>query len=425
MVVEEEELAMSQPAASPAHANRSSQLRPNTERRRVAAAATALASPPPSATKKTTTPNSASTVAKTRVGKSPAPLQKEADEEEWKERFERMEKIVELMREEKEKMKVEISDLRDKVEEEAWAKNQLEKKVDELSERLNEVEKHGAEGEGGGGREEPMANREDRLREERQKEIKDAENRLEARIKRMEEHDQTGGGEEGGGGGGGGGERRVKPKKRFIVLTDSNGRGATHETIMNHVPRGEREEMEVEVVVAYTLDEAYRRIDRGELRIQGAVVLVDNLTNDVRGMRSRPAVSPQQLLRLVDGVRRRVMAAGAVAVVVCQLKPMQTADVTPYNELLNDYLRREKNRGRDGFACRTQIRLDYLKADGYHIKPEYSSVLDRTYACAMLGMEVPSPTPWDEFVPTSVRQKWESDWPRLVGGGANMAHLRR
>ena len=115
------------------------------------------------------------------------------------------------------------------------------------------------------------------------------------------------------------------------------------------------------------------------------------------------------------------MAAGAAAVVVCQLKPMQTIDVTPHNELLDHYLRREKQQGRDGFGCRTQIRLDFLRGDGHHIRPEFGSVLDRTYACALLGINVPFPTPLTEFAPSHVRQQWEAEWPRL-GGRAETAH---
>ena len=237
---------------------------------------------------------------------------------------------------------------------------------------------------------------------------------METRIKQLEE-------QRGGGGGGGGNPRREEVKQRCVILTDSNGRGSTQDSIKNHVPRGKRNELEIEVAVVYTLDEAYRRIDHGEIRVEGAVVLIDTLTNDVRGTRSRPAATPQQLLRLVDGLRRRAMAAGAVAVVVCQIKPMQIVDVTPHNELLCDYLRREKERGRDGYGCRTQIRMNFLKGDGYHVKPEYGSVLDRTYAYALMGLEVPFPTPWDEFAPSYVRQRWELDWPRLTGGGANMA----
>ena len=154
-------------------------------------------------------------------------------------------------------------------------------------------------------------------------------------------------------------------------------------------------------------------------------MLIDDLTNDVRGTRLRPSVTPQQLIRLVDRLRRKVMAVGADAVVVCQLKPMQMVDVTSYNELLNDYLKREKERGRDGFGCRTQIRMGHLKGDGFHIRPDFYSVIDRTYACAFLGFDVPDPTPWDEFMPGFVRSRWESDWPRLAGGGMPMNHHGR
>ena len=111
----------------------------------------------------------------------------------------------------------------------------------------------------------------------------------------------------------------------------------------------------------------------------------------------------------------------AVAVVVCQLKPMETTDVTPYNQLLDEYLVRERDRGRDGFGCRTQIRLEFLKSDGYHLRPKFGSVLDRTYACALLGIHVPFPTPLDEFTPRFIWQRWESEWPRL-GARASTAH---
>ena len=117
--------------------------------------------------------------------------------------------------------------------------------------------------------------------------------------------------------------------------------------------------------------------------------------------------------------------AGAVAVVVCQLKPMEITDVTPYNQLMDEYLGRERDRGRDGFGCRTQIRLDFLKPDGYHVRPDFDAVIDRTYACAFLGVPVPRPTPWDCFVPDNVRRRWELEWPRLAGRGLSMINHGR
>ena len=98
---------------------------------------------------------------------------------------------------------------------------------------------------------------------------------------------------------------------------------------------------------------------------------------------------------------------------MCQIKPMEVTDVTPYNSQLNDYLQNESRRGRGGFGVRTQIRLDYLRTDGYHVRPEFAGTIDRTYACAILAIDVPCPTPPDQFVPTSVRRRWEADWPKV------------
>lgn len=400
----------------------------NAERRRQALAATTSASPSPPAAKRKTPGKTTPKKPTTALTKSHGAAQVEETEvagvsdSEWKARLETLEKNFNIIREEEEANKAVIQDLRDKLEEEVWAKSRLEEKLKELTERLEKAEEYLAGGGGGGGvTAQSECEKLDRMREERKKEMKEVEERLDGRIRRVEIQN----GEETGGGGGRG-ERNEEAnvrKQRCIVLTDSNGRNTTQNTIMNHVPRENRKEIDVEVVVAYTLDEAYRRIDRGEIDVGGAIVLVDDLTNDVRGTRQRPAVTPQQLLRLVDNLRRRVMAAGAQAVIVCQLKPMQTVDVTPFNQQLCDYLRREKKRGRDGFGCRTQIRLDYLKGDGYHVRPDFLSVIDRTYACAFLSAEVPDPTPLDEFAPSFVREQWKADWPRLAGGGAGLTRL--
>ena len=140
---------------------------------------------------------------------------------------------------------------------------------------------------------------------------------------------------------------------------------------------------------------------------------MDSLTNDTRGTRTRPAVSPRELVGLVDRLRWAIKRAGAVGVVVCQIKPMQTTDVTPYNILLDEYLRYEQQKGRGGHGCRTQISLDSLKPDGFHVKSEFDSVIDKTYACAILGIHVPCPTPPDQFVPFLFRRRTEQEWPRL------------
>ena len=66
-----------------------------------------------------------------------------------------------------------------------------------------------------------------------------------------------------------------------------------------------------------------------------------------------------------------------------------------------------------GYGCRTQMRLENLVADGYHFKLEFGPVLDKQYACAILGVPVPCPTPLEDFVPEHVRQRYEYDWPSL------------
>ena len=86
---------------------------------------------------------------------------------------------------------------------------------------------------------------------------------------------------------------------------------------------------EVEVVVAYTIDEAYRRVESRSIEVRGARVIVDTLTNEVRGMRTRQALSPEELVHRVHQLRRLLMSMGAAGAVICQLKPMEVTDVTP------------------------------------------------------------------------------------------------
>ena len=73
------------------------------------------------------------------------------------------------------------------------------------------------------------------------------------------------------------------------------------------------------------------------------------------------------------------------------------------------------------FGCQTQIRLEHLKPDGYHIRPQFDSIVDRTYAYAILGKPVCDPTPMEGFVPEHMRRRYLSEWPRIGGGkGRNM-----
>ena len=145
---------------------------------------------------------------------------------------------------------------------------------------------------------------------------------------------------------------------------------------------------------------ASNQVDRGGLNVRGATVIIDNLTNDARGTQARPAMTPRELVDSMAKLRQKLITAGASSVVVCQLKPMQVTDVTPSS----------------------QIRLNYLRNDGFHIQPMYDSIIDRTYACAIQGVPVPCPTPFDEFIPDRMRRRWELQWPRIgngVGQNAN------
>ena len=266
--------------------------------------------------------------------------------------------------------------------------------------------------------------------EEREKEevvrneLSKMEKRLIERIKEVEEgrgapeanltlpSGRRNGGEERRGSQGGGREPASGRGQRCVFMTDSNGRESTEKSIKNHIPPGRRSEFDIRNVVTYTTEEAYHRVGRGEVDVRGAVVVVDCLTNDVRGTRQRKAATPDELVTRIDGLRREILAAGAVSVIICEIKPMRLVDVTPYNSSLHEYL---LSLGGLGYGIETQIRLESLRDDGFHVKGQYGSVIDRTYACAIMGIPVPCPTPKDEFIPAHLRMMREKEWP-LPGG---------
>ena len=205
-----------------------------------------------------------------------------------------------------------------------------------------------------------------------------------------------------------GGAERSR-RKRCVVVTDSNGKEATADTINNHIPREERGDYDISVVVAHTLDTATRRVLSGEIDVSGAIVIVDNLTNDVRGSWQQKACTPEELLWKLNGLKEAM--SNADAIIVCEVKPMRNVYVMPHNQLLHDYVLNQPFL----YGCRTQIRMEFLDSKGFHILPEYGSVLDRTYACALRAIDVPCPTPFENFVPEFMRRQFEREWPRLVG----------
>ena len=156
-------------------------------------------------------------------------------------------------------------------------------------------------------------------------------------------------------------------------------------------------------------------VGNGSVSVDGAIVIVDLLTNDIRGTWRRQAASPKNLVWRLNELRGRLREAGAVASVICQAKPMEVVDVTPHNSHVHDYLQAQ---GGSGHGCQTQVQRNFLGPDGYHIQPRFVSVMNVTYACAVLGWPVPRPTPWDDFAPEFTRRNFEAEWPCLVRGGA-------
>ena len=207
-------------------------------------------------------------------------------------------------------------------------------------------------------------------------------------------------------------QKETDSKCQCVILSDSNGSESTEETIKRHIPPNQRDNYRIEVIQTYTTGEACDRVERGEIDVSGKCVVIDCLTNDARDSRSGAALSPQALVRSVDRLRGILWAAAAAEIIVCAIKPAQVADMTPYNALLDRYLRAQDD---GGHGCRCQITMDQLARDGYHVRHQFRSIIDRTYACAIMGKPVPCPTPLEDFIPYHVRRSWNQEWPRLNG----------
>jgi hypothetical protein len=96
---------------------------------------------------------------------------------------------------------------------------------------------------------------------------------------------------------------------------------------------------------------------------------------------------------------------GARGLAICKVKRISLLDVTPFSELLH-----KKCVANKIAWCKTQLEITNLKDDGYHILLSSLQVLDATYACAVIGVPVPHPTP--------NYKKWrhhnlQREWPRL------------
>ena len=167
-------------------------------------------------------------------------------------------------------------------------------------------------------------------------------------------------------------------------------------------------------MIAFRLEDAYDRVGEGVIDVKDAYVIIDNITNNVRGGKNHEAEPPDLVTDRVAALRELILERSAKAVVVCQLKPMKRVDVRAHTMQIHRYL---LACGKGGYGCRTQIRMRYLKDDGFHVQPRHIAIVDKTYACALLGVYVPDPTPFGDLAPDFTRRRWENKWPRVGGRG--------
>ena len=208
----------------------------------------------------------------------------------------------------------------------------------------------------------------------------------------------------------------------YVILTDSNGRGMGPVNIEAHIPSDQRKRFDIRVETVYTLVEACDKLERGGLDVDGRVVILDVSTNDVRGTPRVPRARPDEVGQRFERVARLLFEKGAVGVVGCEVKPMNFMDVTPYSWAIHSACLRLRTHGHRVYGCQTQTGVSHLKKDGFHILPSFSTVLDRTYACAIMGVPVPCPTPsWDRYRDVNLRGEWPT--PREAQGqGSSHGH---
>ena len=306
---------------------------------------------------------------------------------------EKLRAVVEVEEKERGEIKTELE--REKEERKRWQEERM-KEVEESRKKDKEVE--------------------ERNQEEKKKELKGLEREIKEVVERMvttttttttpsreEEKETVGDDDEAG-----------SPYK-CIVITDSNGLGTTEETIKNHMPTEKRARYQIQVVIAFRLEDAYDRIEEGRIDVENAYVIIDNITNNVRGGKNHEAEPPDLVTDRVAALRELILEKSAKAVVVCQLKPMKRVNVRAHTMQIHRYL---LACGKGGYGCWTQIRMRYLKEDGFHVQSRHIAIVDKTYACALLGVFVPDPTPFGDLAPDITRRRWENRWPRVGGRGS-------
>ena len=217
----------------------------------------------------------------------------------------------------------------------------------------------------------------------------------------------------------------VEPAEVFraVVLTDSNGRDIRPDDIKAHIPKDRRGRYNIRVVVAYTLMEVWDKLERGVLKVEGETVILNVGTNDVRGTKRVPQSCPDDVGWRFERVGGFLFEKGAVGLVACELKPMSFMDVVPYSWAIHHACLRLRTRGHRVHGVQTQTGVSHLREeDGYHIERSFSTILDRTYACAIRGIPVPCPTPtWDMGRDPGLRNRWPT--PREAQDQGNSHRL--
>ena len=312
----------------------------------------------------------------------------EALENRWQEEKGALERRVSELEAENKVMKGELQGMRDKMEEGVWARKRLEDRVKEQEEEVK------------------------RELEKVKKDRKDWDEKVAKEISEIKRGvaDLVG-------------RETVGPRpsedtrQRDLIFADSNGHETTEEEVKDHIVREERDRYDVKIIPAYHVEDVYKMVANHQVDVNGAILVIDCLTNDVRGTKRKSAIGPEELIRQVDILRSKTW--GAKETVLCQVKPMRHIDVTRHNALLHEYLCVQGSVG-----CQTMIRTEYLKVDGFHVLPQFKSVLHRQFACALLGVPVPCPTPYEDFVSGNLGRQYDQEWPTLRFEGSN-AHYGR
>ena len=351
---------------------------------------------------------------------SAAPPSHDAGKPEWGARLEKsighLEAKLTKTEEENKWLREEVERLKKSLEEEVAARGQLEEKLRVVVE-VDEEERTKIKTELEKEKEGRKRWEEEKIKEVKEdlkkvvgleKEIKEVVERLSTRSSEEKEEKTAGAGD----------VVDEDPIYKCIVLTDSNGQRATEESIRTHMPADKRSKYEIQVVVAYRLEDAYERIEKKDhkfhVNVENSYVIIDNITNNIRGGKNNEAEPPDLVADRVAALRELILSNSAKAVVVCEPKPMKWVDVRYSSVRIHKHL---VSVGKGGYGCRTQIRMRYLRDDGFHVQPKYDSIVDKTYACALLGVPVPDPTPFGDLEPEYSRRRWDNQFPKVGGRG--------